>query len=870
MFTCIICGYESSTNRSDVCGMCGSNFRPSEVDHPEELKRYYNATKEFFFDSAEDDDTQSLSLRLRKKFKISHFAHSKIYEKFSKKRALSEKLSKFSIEFDENILDAYAGGDTRLRFRIKNLSDTDRLKFTLAWDDKDTPDDIDFEVKSQSFIKPNQSEILAGTYTFSRFGPKEINNLQIFVADLEQDIAQFIASSFSFTVLNPDQKIVNNISTTTNISAQGYGMVGMVEGVGAAAGSEQASSNSQQDAGAKWEKLSISYKMASDNDFIESLVELVASSVMKEEEPVAPVAPISTSTQREEVENFFIALLELQKLLPESEKNRVVSATDISMQLLNVLHFKQLESELDSVIGVAFENPETVVLDSDNYITFFDGEATLVSLSGLTVVCINDGLVDWTIFYAWDQLKPNSLTFYRQRFGIGGYLISFGDESFKQNIPGLKFDLRRYKGNESLDQIFNKGMHAVEGILGLCPKSDSEKPRTNSDSSLAVEEIFTPPSNQELANSPAMEEAINNLANTFNIFDSHRADHGQNHFYYRYQITDQLLNVFDSVLPNIDSDDEIIGVLLEHPESIYINEESDELANFAGHANVITFSSISTVNNENNSISYVSEIPWLEAATEELGFWEDVVADDAQSICFGYVGRFYLFGGNWSLDAARSDDYETAMGNGTEALDRIFSIVRGEVDLNETLNQPLEEIEEDDEEEELAVEEEVARQTYNLPDGSIFIGTYDQNGLQTGFGEFHWPSGDTYCGEFLQGQFNGNGTLTYAAGGSYFGNWDMGQKQGFGILEFVDGSEYTGNFENNLIQGEGTYTFVNGDVYTGSFLNQRYEGVGTYTWSNGNEFTGEWSNGVKQGGGLMTYVDGTIQEGRWENDQFVG
>jgi len=864
MFICLFCGDENPSDRAQFCGKCGSKWMPSDVDHPEELKKYYKATKEFYFDPEIDSQTQEASaIKLRQRFKISYPAHSKIFENFSKKKVGIENLSKFSIEFDENVVDAYADGDTRLRFKLTNLSDSELLKFSLAWDDDDTPDELDFKVKSQNYVKPNQSVILAGTHIFPRVGPKEINTLQINVTDLVQDNAQFVASSFGFTVLNPDQKVVNNISTTTNLSVEGSGVL-QANSLSAAAAP---TSVAQQDAGTKWKKLSFSYKMASDNDFIESLVGLVAGSVMKEEEPVAPVVPISTSTQREEVENFFIALLELQKLLPESEKNRVISSTDITMQLLNVFHFKQLEAELDSVIGVAFENPETVVLDSDNYVTFFDGEATLVSLSGLTVICINDGLVDWTIFYAWDQLKPNSLTFYRQRFGIGGYLISFGDESFKQNIPGLKFDLRRYKGNESLDQIFNKGMHAVEGILGLCPKSDSEKPRTNSDSALAVEEVFTPPSNEELANSPAMEEAINNLTNTFDVFDGLRADSGLNHFYNRYQITDQLLEVFASILPNVDSDDEIIGVIFEQPESLYINQETDELANFVGHANVVTFSSIITVNNENNSISFVSELPWSEAATEELGFWKDVEVDSVQSICFGFEGRFYLFGGNWGLDATRAEEYDTAMAEGADALDRIFSIVRGEVDLNETLNEPPEEIEED---EELEVEEEGASQTYNFPDGSVFIGVHDENGLQTGFGEFYWPSGDTYCGEFLQGQFNGNGTLTYAAGGSYSGNWEMGQKEGFGILQFADGSEYSGNFKNNLIQGDGTYTFVNGDVYTGSFMNQRYEGIGTYTWSNGNEFTGEWSNGVKQGGGLMTYVDGTIQEGRWENDQFVG
>lgn len=858
MFICLFCGDENPSDRAQVCRECGSKWMPSDVDHPEELKKYYQATKDFYFDPDLDSQThESLAIKLRQRFKISHVAHTKIFDNFSKKKIGIENLSKFTIEFDENVIDAYAGQDTLLRFKVTNTSDTELLKFALKWDDPDTPDDLDFSTKSQNYIKPNQSVVLAGTHIFSRFGPKGIDDLEILVSDPLQDNALFIASPFRFTVLNPDQKVVNNISSTTNLSVEGSGVI-QANSMSAGAAPTPVG---QQESVAKWKKLSFSYKMASDADFIDSLVGLVAGSVMSEPETVAVVAPASNSTQREEVENFFISLLELQKLLPESENNRVVSATDISMQLLNVFHFQDLEDDLDSVIGVAFENPETVVVDKNNYVTFFDGEATLVSLSGLTMINIADSFVNWTMFYAWDQLKPNGLTFYRQRFGIGGYLISFGDESFKQNIPGLKFDLRRYKGEQSLDQIFDKGMKAIDGAVSLCPPSASERPRANSDTT-TVTESFDPPTPSELATSPAMNETVNKLLNAFTEFDNYRADGGLDHFAYRYLLTDQLLEVIASILPNVDSH-EILGVLFENPESIYFDEETGEVANFVGHANVITYFSVAAINNENNSISFVSEIPWSEAASENLTIWKDVGGKGYESICFGYEGRFYLFGGNWSVDENSSTLYEGAIVEGLNALARIFGIVSGEIDLNETLDEESDEVEDEEEEEELS-------QVYTLADGSVFEGFYDENGLPTGLGCYQWPNGDAYSGEFLAGQFNGKGSLTYAAGGSYSGDWSMGNKDGFGMMTFADGSEYDGEFVNNFMQGEGTYTFANGDVYAGNFHNQRYEGIGTYTWTNGNEFIGEWSNGVKKGRGLMTFADGTTQEGVWENDQFVG
>jgi hypothetical protein len=861
MFICLFCGDENPSDRAQVCRECGSKWMPSEVDHPEELKKYYQSTKDFYFDPEIDGDTyHKEAIKLRQRLKISHQAHTKILDNFAKKKIGIEELSKFTIEFDENVVDAYAGADTLLRFRFTNSSSV-LLKFRVTWDDPDVPDELDFSAKSQNYIKPGQSTVLSSTHIFSRFGPKGINDLEILVSDSAQDNARFIASPFRFTVLNPDQKVVNNISTTTNLSVEGSGVI---QANSMSAGNQSAPTT-QQETTSRWKKLSFSYRMGSDADFIESLVGLVASSVMSEAEPeplVSPV-PVSKTTQREEVENFFISLLELQKLLPESENNRVISATDISMQLLNVFHFTELEDELDSVIGVAFENPETVVLDKNNYVTFFDGEATLVSLSGLTIINIVDSMVNWTMFYAWDQLKPNGLTFYRQRFGIGGYLISFGDESFKQNIPGLKFDLRRYKGEQSLDQIFEKGMSAIDGILDLCPASASDKPRVNSDTT-TVSESFEPPAASELASSPAMNEAVNNLTNAFYELDNYQFDCSSKHFVYRYQLTDQLLEVIASILPDVGSN-EIIGVLFEDPDSVYFDPASGEAGNFIGHANVVTYFSIATINNENNSISYVSEIPWEEAATENLTFWKDVGGEGYESICFGYEGRFYLFGGNWTVDETNSSLYVGAMTEGLNALTRIFGIVRGEIDLNETLEDELE-----DNIEEQADEDVDLSQVYHLDDGSVFEGIYDENGLPTGYGSYQWPSGDSYSGEFFQGQFFGNGTLTYAAGGSYSGTWDMGQKDGYGILTFADGSEYSGNFEDNLMQGEGTYTFANGDIYTGNFLNQRYEGIGTYTWTNGNEYTGEWSNGVKKGRGLMTYADGTTQEGLWDNDQFIG
>ena len=90
MFICLFCGDENPSDRAQVCRECGSKWMPSDVDHPEELKKYYQATKDFYFDPDLDSQThESLAIKLRQRFKISHVAHTKIFDNFSKRPQFS-------------------------------------------------------------------------------------------------------------------------------------------------------------------------------------------------------------------------------------------------------------------------------------------------------------------------------------------------------------------------------------------------------------------------------------------------------------------------------------------------------------------------------------------------------------------------------------------------------------------------------------------------------------------------------------------------------------------------------------------------------------------------------------------------------------
>ena len=168
-------------------------------------------------------------------------------------------------------------------------------------------------------------------------------------------------------------------------------------------------------------------------------------------------------------------------------------------------------------------------------------------------------------------------------------------------------------------------------------------------------------------------------------------------------------------------------------------------------------------------------------------------------------------------------------------------------------------------------------------------GTVTLLGERSGKGTATFPNGDTYTGEFVRGNRDGQGVYTYAPaappadgdeGGAapaqvYDGMWKNGAKEGLGQMTYSSGDRYHGLWKNNLREGQGTMYYANGDVYTGEWLNDLKEGIGTYLYAEsgasikgrfddgellagvftdkfGNSYTGAFG-GV---GDLVAYIDG--------------
>lgn len=135
------------------------------------------------------------------------------------------------------------------------------------------------------------------------------------------------------------------------------------------------------------------------------------------------------------------------------------------------------------------------------------------------------------------------------------------------------------------------------------------------------------------------------------------------------------------------------------------------------------------------------------------------------------------------------------------------------------------------------------------------------------YGEYRYPDGSTYYGEFKDGKIaDGVGTLIFPDGGKYLGNFSRAMRQGKGRLIAASGDEYFGEWHQNRIHGEGTMKYANGNIYEGTWNADQPEGSGEMRFANGDRYVGEFRGGVFSGKGRYTYVDGNRYEGDWQNN----
>jgi hypothetical protein len=116
-----------------------------------------------------------------------------------------------------------------------------------------------------------------------------------------------------------------------------------------------------------------------------------------------------------------------------------------------------------------FENGSSVINNEQDDVIEFAGNALVFAASGITVVSCIESNFEFQDRYPWAEVGKNKWIFYRRKFGENSYLISFGDGVAGQSFLGCKFDLRKYRGELSLNDVFASAENALAKVIELAP-----------------------------------------------------------------------------------------------------------------------------------------------------------------------------------------------------------------------------------------------------------------------------------------------------------------------------------------------------------------------------------------------------------------
>jgi len=107
---------------------------------------------------------------------------------------------------------------------------------------------------------------------------------------------------------------------------------------------------------------------------------------------------------------------------------------------------------------------------------------------------------------------------------------------------------------------------------------------------------------------------------------------------------------------------------------------------------------------------------------------------------------------------------------------------------------------------------------------------------------------------------------------TYMGEIKNKQPNGIGVAKYNNGHalRYAGSFLNGLYNGKGTMVFSDGSFLTGEWKNGKLNGKGANLTKNGNFYSGNFSDGKKEGKGYLLYKDNGILMGEWKDDKFTG
>jgi hypothetical protein len=167
-----------------------------------------------------------------------------------------------------------------------------------------------------------------------------------------------------------------------------------------------------------------------------------------------------------------------------------------------------------------------------------------------------------------------------------------------------------------------------------------------------------------------------------------------------------------------------------------------------------------------------------------------------------------------------------------------------------------------------------------------YQGDKNQAGQPHGKGKYNWPTGDSYEGDWNNGQITGKGIYRFHNGSAYDGDFvqakkhgkgtwiaDFGYQQGEfrndhfvqGTTWYYNGNKHEGYWEGGDFQGQGCfYDAASNSYFYGNF--NRGNRVSGFWLRDGNHFRGDFTNG-QFSSGIYTWPDGHSKQCRFINGQ---
>ena len=212
------------------------------------LNKSLNQLAKIYFVAKDTTDERFIEkiLSIKSKFNVSDEEWDEAIEKFEQYKSQLEKVNGIELSINQSLGQAYALHDTNLEFLLSNTTN-EYIGASIYWDDKDTPDDLDLNIKTYQAIGPSEQELMSGDHVFARAGRKTITDMELTIIDEDDKESKFTVLPFKINIeISPENINQQNINT---ISIKGRNVVdasNMTQNV-----------DSKADAEAQWQRLKL-------------------------------------------------------------------------------------------------------------------------------------------------------------------------------------------------------------------------------------------------------------------------------------------------------------------------------------------------------------------------------------------------------------------------------------------------------------------------------------------------------------------------------------------------------------------------------------------------------------------------------------